>query len=153
MRISVHRDRRQRGASRGDSGNRQKLTALGPRSWSKPARARLGPDRRRFREGRRENRRRRRIDGSGRRRRAGGAPATAASLAGSIPARPSRHHGPLWQAQALQELANAQVQAFAMELMPRITRAQVMDVLSSQANLAGYRAVLEAAAEYGAPFR
>jgi NAD(P) transhydrogenase subunit alpha len=36
-----------------------------------------------------------------------------------------------------------------MELMPRITRAQVMDVLSSQANLAGYRAVLEAAAEYG----
>jgi NAD(P) transhydrogenase subunit alpha len=36
-----------------------------------------------------------------------------------------------------------------MEFMPRITRAQVMDVLSSQANLAGYRAVLEAAAEYG----
>ncbi len=56
---------------------------------------------------------------------------------------------PYGQAQALQDLANAQVQAFAMELMPRITRAQVMDVLSSQANLAGYRAVLEAAAEYG----
>jgi NAD(P) transhydrogenase subunit alpha len=56
---------------------------------------------------------------------------------------------PYGQAQALQELANAQVQAFAMELMPRITRAQSMDVLSSQANLAGYRAVLEAAAEYG----
>jgi NAD(P) transhydrogenase subunit alpha len=36
-----------------------------------------------------------------------------------------------------------------MELMPRITRAQVMDVLSSQANLAGYRAVVDAAAEYG----
>ncbi len=36
-----------------------------------------------------------------------------------------------------------------MELMPRITRAQVMDVLSSQANLAGYRAVIDAAAEYG----
>ena len=33
--------------------------------------------------------------------------------------------------------------------MPRITRAQVMDVLSSQANLAGYRAVIDAAAEYG----
>ncbi len=46
-------------------------------------------------------------------------------------------------------LAKANVQAFAMELMPRITRAQAMDVLSSQANLAGYRAVLEAAAEYG----
>ncbi len=51
--------------------------------------------------------------------------------------------------EALQALAGAKVQAFAMELMPRITRAQVMDVLSSQANLAGYRAVLEAAAEYG----
>ena len=38
---------------------------------------------------------------------------------------------------------------FAMELLPRITRAQVMDVLSSQANLAGYRAVIDAAAEYG----
>ena len=43
----------------------------------------------------------------------------------------------------------AGVAAFAMELMPRITRAQVMDVLSSQANLAGYRAVIDAAAEYG----
>ncbi len=50
---------------------------------------------------------------------------------------------------ALQSLASAGVSAFAMELMPRITRAQVMDVLSSQANLAGYRAVIEAAAQYG----
>ena len=56
---------------------------------------------------------------------------------------------PYGQTEALQALAGAKVQAFAMELMPRITRAQVMDVLSSQANLAGYRAVLEAAAEYG----
>ena len=46
-------------------------------------------------------------------------------------------------------MAEAEVAAFAMELMPRITRAQVMDVLSSQANLAGYRAVIDAAAEYG----
>src|SRR5687767_9143327 len=50
---------------------------------------------------------------------------------------------------ALKALADAGVTAFAMELMPRITRAQVMDVLSSQANLAGYRAVIDAAAEYG----
>ena len=50
---------------------------------------------------------------------------------------------------ALAELANAGVVAFAMELLPRITRAQVMDVLSSQANLAGYRAVIDAAYEYG----
>jgi NAD(P) transhydrogenase subunit alpha len=50
---------------------------------------------------------------------------------------------------AVGALAKAGVTAFAMELMPRITRAQVMDVLSSQANLAGYRAVVDAAAEYG----
>jgi NAD(P) transhydrogenase subunit alpha len=46
-------------------------------------------------------------------------------------------------------MADAGVVAFAMELLPRITRAQVMDVLSSQANLAGYRAVIDAAAEFG----
>src|SRR5437879_233579 len=50
---------------------------------------------------------------------------------------------------ALKAMADAGVTAFAMELMPRITRAQVMDVLSSQANLAGYRAVIDGAAEYG----
>jgi H+-translocating NAD(P) transhydrogenase subunit alpha len=44
------------------------------------------------------------------------------------------------------------VDAFAMEFMPRITRAQTMDVLSSQANLAGYRAVIDAAAEFGRAF-
>jgi len=46
-------------------------------------------------------------------------------------------------------LAKAGLTAFAMDMMPRITRAQSMDVLSSQANLAGYKAVLDAAAEYG----
>ncbi|WNJ91848.1 Re/Si-specific NAD(P)(+) transhydrogenase subunit alpha [Bosea sp. 685] len=50
---------------------------------------------------------------------------------------------------AVEALAKAKVAAFAMEFMPRITRAQVMDVLSSQANLAGYRAVIDGAAEYG----
>jgi NAD(P) transhydrogenase subunit alpha len=50
---------------------------------------------------------------------------------------------------ALKAMADAGVVAFAMELMPRITRAQSMDVLSSQANLAGYRAVIDAASEYG----
>mgnify|MGYP001047755201 CR=1 FL=1 len=49
---------------------------------------------------------------------------------------------------ALEAMAKAGIVAFAMELMPRITRAQSMDVLSSQANLAGYRAVIDAAAEY-----
>ena len=53
---------------------------------------------------------------------------------------------------ALQGLAGAHVNAFAMELLPRITRAQVMDVLSSQANLAGYRAIIDAAGEYGRAF-
>ena len=50
---------------------------------------------------------------------------------------------------ALKQMADAGLIAFAMELMPRITRAQSMDVLSSQANLAGYRAVIDAAEEYG----
>jgi NAD(P) transhydrogenase subunit alpha len=53
---------------------------------------------------------------------------------------------------ALADLARTGAVAFAMEFMPRITRAQSMDVLSSQANLAGYRAVIEAAAEYGRSF-
>ena len=52
----------------------------------------------------------------------------------------------------VEAIAKAGVAAFAMELMPRITRAQVMDVLSSQANLGGYRAVIDAAAEYGRVF-
>ncbi len=56
---------------------------------------------------------------------------------------------PYGQDAALKALADAQVSAFSMELMPRITRAQVMDVLSSQANLAGYRAVIDATGEYG----
>ena len=50
---------------------------------------------------------------------------------------------------AIGVMALAGTLAFAMELMPRITRAQVMDILSSQANLAGYRAVIDGAAEYG----
>jgi H+-translocating NAD(P) transhydrogenase subunit alpha len=50
---------------------------------------------------------------------------------------------------ALGELAKTGVVAFAMELIPRITRAQTMDVLSSQANLAGYRAVIDASYEFG----
>jgi NAD(P) transhydrogenase subunit alpha len=53
---------------------------------------------------------------------------------------------------ALADMAKAGVVGFAMELMPRITRAQVMDVLSSQANLAGYRAVIDASAEFGRAF-
>src|SRR6202040_2576073 len=53
---------------------------------------------------------------------------------------------------ALKAMADAGISAFAKELMPRITRAQVMDVLSSQANLAGYRAALAAAASFGRAF-
>ena len=49
---------------------------------------------------------------------------------------------------AVRELAEAGVTAFSMELMPRITRAQTMDVLSSQANLAGYQAVIDAAEQF-----
>ena len=56
---------------------------------------------------------------------------------------------PYDHADALTAMAEAGLSAFSMELMPRITRAQVMDVLSSQANLAGYRAVIDASSEYG----
>jgi NAD(P) transhydrogenase subunit alpha len=49
----------------------------------------------------------------------------------------------------LRRIAEAGLQAFSLELIPRITRAQVMDVLSSQANLAGYQAVIEAASHFG----
>ena len=52
-------------------------------------------------------------------------------------------------AASLNLLADQGVTALSMELMPRITRAQSMDVLSSQANLAGYRAVIDATHEYG----
>ena len=48
--------------------------------------------------------------------------------------------------------AAAGYEALAMEFMPRITRAQSMDILSSQSNLSGYKAVLDAAAEYGRAF-
>ena len=53
---------------------------------------------------------------------------------------------------ALNALAAGGATAYAMEFVPRITRAQVMDALSSQANLAGYRAVIEAAEAYGKAF-
>jgi len=56
---------------------------------------------------------------------------------------------PLQQRADVEAYAKAGLSAFAMELIPRITRAQSMDVLSSQANLAGYRAVLDAASEFG----
>ena len=52
----------------------------------------------------------------------------------------------------LDELAKTGLTLFSMELMPRISRAQSMDVLSSQANLAGYKAVIDAAAEFGRAF-
>lgn len=52
----------------------------------------------------------------------------------------------------IDKIANAGVSAFAMEFMPRITRAQSMDVLSSQSNLAGYKAVIDAAAQFGRAF-
>ena len=52
----------------------------------------------------------------------------------------------------LKAIAERKIQAFSLELLPRITRAQSMDVLSSQSNLAGYRAVLDAAYEFGRAF-
>jgi len=59
---------------------------------------------------------------------------------------------PYGDRKALESFAKSGVTGFAMELMPRITRAQAMDILSSQANLAGYKAVLDAAASFGRAF-
>src|SRR6202049_2526001 len=59
---------------------------------------------------------------------------------------------PLQHPEDARAYAEAGIAAFAMELVPRITRAQSMDVLSSQSNLAGYKAVLDAAAEFGRAF-
>jgi H+-translocating NAD(P) transhydrogenase subunit alpha len=59
---------------------------------------------------------------------------------------------PLRRRDAVDGYAAAGMDALAMEWMPRITRAQSMDVLSSQSNLAGYKAVLEAASVYGRAF-
>ena len=56
---------------------------------------------------------------------------------------------PYTEQDAIRALAEQGVAAFAMELLPRISRAQAMDVLSSQANLAGYKAVVDAAAQLG----
>jgi H+-translocating NAD(P) transhydrogenase subunit alpha len=59
---------------------------------------------------------------------------------------------PFGQRVRIDEYAKAGVEALAMEFMPRITRAQSMDILSSQSNLAGYKAVIEAASVYGRAF-
>jgi len=59
---------------------------------------------------------------------------------------------PLQNPADVQAYAGAGISAFAMELVPRITRAQAMDALSSQANLAGYKAVIDAADEFNRAF-
>jgi len=59
---------------------------------------------------------------------------------------------PMRRRDAIDGYAAAGLEALAMEWMPRITRAQSMDVLSSQSNLAGYKAVIDAAAAYGRAF-
>ena len=56
---------------------------------------------------------------------------------------------PATEKDTIAKLAQAGINAFAMEFLPRISRAQAMDVLSSQANLAGYKAVIDAAAQFG----
>jgi NAD(P) transhydrogenase subunit alpha len=59
---------------------------------------------------------------------------------------------PVRQRERIDGYAGAGLEAMAMEWMPRITRAQSMDILSSQSNLAGYKAVIEAADTYGRAF-
>lgn len=76
-----------------------------------------------------------------------------ASLAGTKPgALIVASLNPFGERERVDAYASAGFEALAMEFMPRITRAQSMDILSSQSNLAGYKAVLDAAANYGRAF-
>jgi H+-translocating NAD(P) transhydrogenase subunit alpha len=59
---------------------------------------------------------------------------------------------PFGQRKRVDEYAKLGVEALAMEFMPRITRAQSMDILSSQSNLSGYKAVVDSAGAYGRAF-
>ncbi|MBW4330123.1 Re/Si-specific NAD(P)(+) transhydrogenase subunit alpha [Stakelama sp. CBK3Z-3] len=59
---------------------------------------------------------------------------------------------PFGERARMDRYAEMGIEALAMEFMPRITRAQSMDILSSQSNLSGYKAVIDAAAEYGRAF-
>lgn len=61
-------------------------------------------------------------------------------------------HNPFGDPVGVEHYAKKNIVAFAMEMLPRISRAQSMDVLSSQANLAGYKAVIDGAAQYGHAF-
>src|SRR5260221_5257129 len=79
----------------------------------------------------------------------GGSDELASARKGALLAAILNPHG---AKESLGDYAAKGVDAFAMELMPRITRAQSMDVLSSQSNLAGYKAVLDAAAVFGRAF-
>ncbi len=73
-----------------------------------------------------------------------------ASIAGAAPgAMVAASLNPFVERARVDAYAAAGFEALAMEFMPRITRAQSMDILSSQSNLAGYKAVLDATAEYG----
>ena len=76
-----------------------------------------------------------------------------AALAGAVPgALVVAALNPFAERARVEAYAAGGFEALAMEFMPRITRAQTMDILSSQSNLAGYKAVLDAAAEYGRAF-
>ena len=77
----------------------------------------------------------------------------AETLAGAAPgALVVASFNPFGERAKIDGYAAAGLEALAMEFMPRITRAQSMDILSSQSNLSGYKAVLDAAAEYGKAF-
>jgi len=77
----------------------------------------------------------------------------AGTLAGAAPgAIVAASFNPFGERARVDGYAAAGLEALSMEFMPRITRAQSMDILSSQSNLSGYKAVLDAAAEYGRAF-
>ena len=149
---NTRRDGRGRDARRGDPRHGEEVPRSGgERRRGRRRRHRVGHCRTRVRGRRRDHRQ---VD-----RRASSRTPTSSSRCAARPSASSRtkprarSSSPSWTRTATRrrsaQIAAAGISAFAMELMPRITRAQVMDVLSSQANLAGYRAVIDAAAEFG----
>ena len=79
-------------------------------------------------------------------------PAAAAVKAMKKGAMAAGQMDPFGDRKEIEAMAKAGISVFSMELIPRITRAQSMDVLSSQANLAGYKAVIDAAAKFSRAF-
>ena len=153
MKIAVLKEARGRDALRRDPGNREEVRRAWRRGRGRKRRRRRRLDRRRRLRSRGSEHRQPRRGAQGRGHhpcvngpdpRALSGAEKGALLVGAL--------DPARRREAIDGYAAAGLEALAMEWMPRITRAQSMDILSSQSNLAGYKAVVDAADAYGRAF-